>query len=62
MIWSITLSKKTSPGAMGSKGCLEGEVGQNPLPGICWLMLLAEEPQHLQPILGEIWAWLLPQL
>lgn len=56
MIWSIALSKKTSLGAMGSKRCLEAEVGQNPLPAICWLMLSAGEPQHPQLILDEIWA------
>lgn len=36
-------------------------MGQNPFPAICWLMLLAGEPQHPQLILGEIWAPPLPQ-
>lgn len=61
MIWSIVLSKKTSLCAVGSNRCLEREVGEDPLPAICWLMLLAGEQQHPQPVLGEIWIWSLPQ-
>lgn len=36
-------------------------MGENPLPAICWVMLLAQELQHPQLILGEIWARPLPQ-
>lgn len=61
MIWSIVLSKKTSLCAVGSNRCLEWEAGEDPLPAICWLMLLAGEQQHLQLVLGEIWIWSGPQ-
>lgn len=58
MIWSIVLSRKTSLGAMGTKGCSEA---QNLLSV---LVLLAWKLQHSQLILGEIRAqplsWLLP--
>lgn len=55
MIWSIVLSRKTSLGAVGTKGCSEGP---NLLPA---LMLLAWELQQLQLILGEIRAQPLPR-
>lgn len=55
MIWSIALSRKTSLGDVGTKGCSEG---QNLLPA---LMLLAWELQHSQLILGEIQAQPLPR-
>lgn len=55
MIWSIVLSRKTSLGAVGTKGCSEG---QNLLPA---RMLLVWELQHSQLILGEIRAQLLPR-
>lgn len=55
MIWSIVLSTKTALGAVGTKGCSEG---QNLLPA---LMLLAWELQQSQLILGKIRAQPLPR-